>query len=58
MHAAASAYRIARKFDEDFNLAVWQIVNKSDISCLKNQPDAFPVQYTQLSLGQATKVQL
>ena len=32
--------------------------NKSDISCLKNQPDAFPVQYTQLSLGQATKLQL
>ena len=27
--------------------------NKYDISCLKNQPDAFPVQYTQLSLGQA-----
>ena len=23
----------------------------------KNQPDAFPVQYTQLSLGQATKLQ-
>ena len=32
--------------------------NKSDISCLKNQPDTFPVQYTQLSLGQATKLQL
>ena len=32
--------------------------NKSDISCLKNQPDAFPVQYTQLSLGQANKLQL
>ena len=32
--------------------------NKSDISCLKNQPDAFPVQYTKLSLGQAIKLQL
>ena len=32
--------------------------NKSDISCLKNQPDAFPVQYTQLSQEQATKLQL
>ena len=34
------------------------IQNKSDISCLKNQPDAFPVQYTQLSLDQAIKLQL
>ena len=34
------------------------INNKSDISCLKNHPDAFPVQYTQLSLGQAIKLQL
>ena len=47
------------------SLMVWLMVtvrfrNKSDISCLKNQPDAlsFPVQYTQLSLGQAIKLQL
>ena len=26
------------------------------LSCLKNQPDAFSVQYTQLSLGQAIKL--
>ena len=32
--------------------------NKSDISCLKNQSDAFPAQCTQLSLGQAIKLQL
>ena len=32
--------------------------NKSDISCLKNQPDAVPVQYTQLSLGQSINLQL
>ena len=38
--------------------AMSNMLNKSDISCLKNQPDAFPVQYTQLSLGQATKLQL
>ena len=30
-----------------------QTYNKSDISCLKKQPGTFPVQYTQLSLGQA-----
>ena len=32
--------------------------NKFDISCLKNLLDAFPVQYTKLSLGQAIKLQL
>jgi len=33
-------------------------LNKSDISCLKNQPDAFPIQYPQLSLDQAIILQL
>ena len=33
------------------------LADKSNISCLKNQPDAFAVQYTQLSLGQTTAVE-
>ena len=33
-------------------------LNSMEQVCLKNQPDALPVQYTQLSLGQAIKLQL